>query len=61
MRRRGRGLNVLVAGLLVTFVSGSYFSVIRRTSSDDIEKEFEREILEEFRKQEKEKRKKSSE
>jgi hypothetical protein len=50
---KGRALNFLLAGLLGAFVTASYTSVIRRTSSDDIEKEFEKEILEEYRKQEK--------
>lgn len=47
-----RGVNLLVAGLLGAFVTTTYFSVIRRVSSDDLEKEFERELFEEYKKQE---------
>jgi len=52
----GRPLNILVGGLLATFVGATYVSVIRRTSHDDIEKEFEREIIEEFRNQQRQER-----
>ena len=51
--QQGQSTEFLLAGLLGAFVTASYMSVIRRTSSDDIEKEFEKEILEEYRKQEK--------
>lgn len=45
--------NWAVAGLLAVFVGGSYFTIIKRVSSDDLEKELEREILEEYRRQSK--------
>jgi hypothetical protein len=48
--------NVLVAGILAAFVSTTYVSVIRRTSSNDIEHELEREIIEECARQAKQQR-----
>lgn len=42
-----RTRSFLTGGLLVAFVLGSYASVIRRTSQDDLVAEFEREIAEE--------------
>lgn len=45
------GKNFILAGLLAAFVSTTYVSVIRRTSSNDIEHELEREIIEECARQ----------
>lgn len=44
-----RGRSLLTGGLLVAFVGLSYSSVIKRTSQNDLAKEFEREIAEEAR------------
>ena len=43
--------NFLVAGILAAFVSTTYGSVIRRTTSSDIERELESEIIEECARQ----------
>lgn len=51
--------NWALAGLLAVFVGGSYFTIIKRVSSDDLDKELEREIAEEVRRQAKEERSKS--
>lgn len=45
--------NLLVAGALVAFVGGTYWKVIHSVSSDDLERELEREIAEEERRQRK--------
>ncbi len=49
MKGTTRGRSLLTGGLLVAFVGLSYSSVIRRTSQNDLAKEFEREIAEEAR------------
>lgn len=43
--------NKLLAGLLAVFVGGSYFTIIKRVSSDDLERELERELEDENRRQ----------
>lgn len=43
--------NWFIGGLLTIFVGGTYLSTIRRVSSDDLEKELERELEEEDRRQ----------
>lgn len=50
-KARGMKRNFLVAGILAAFVSTTYVSVIRRTTSSDIERELESEIIEECARQ----------
>ena len=45
--------NWALAGLLGVFVAGSYFTIFNRVSSNDLEKELERELLQENRRQSK--------
>lgn len=51
--RRGLAGNLLVAGALAVFVAGTYWKTLHNVSSDDLEKELEREIAEEERRQRK--------
>ena len=51
--------NWALAGLLAVFVGGSYFTIIRRVSSNDIERELERELEEENRRQLREEQRRS--
>ncbi|PSC76921.1 RING-2 [Micractinium conductrix] len=53
--RKPRGLlgNLLVGGGLLAFVGGTYWKTIHNVSSDDLEAELERELLEEDRRQRK--------
>ena len=53
---KGRVPSWALAGLLAVFVGGSYFTIIKRVSNDDLEKELEREIAEENRRQAREER-----
>lgn len=46
--------NWALAGLLAVFVGGSYLTIIKRVSDNDLEKELERELVEEARRQLKE-------
>lgn len=41
--------NLLVGGVLAAFVAGTYWKTLRNVSSDDLERELEREIAEEER------------
>lgn len=45
--------NLAVAGALLAFCGGTYWKVIHNVSSDDLERELEREIAEEERRQQK--------
>ena len=45
--------NLAVAGGLLAFCVGTYYKVIHNVSSDDLERELEREIAEEERRQRK--------
>lgn len=49
----GLWTNLLVAGALAAFVGGTYWKVLSNVSSDDLERELEREIAEEERRQRK--------
>jgi hypothetical protein len=46
--------NRLVGGVLAAFVGGTYWKTLHNVSSDDLERELERELLEEERRQQRE-------
>lgn len=49
--KRGYIGNLLVGGALLAFVAGTYWKTLHNVSSDDLERELEREIAEEERRQ----------
>lgn len=54
IRRPNRRANLTIAGLLATFVGGTYYNIISRVSRDDLELELQRELAEEASRQAKE-------